>query len=143
MWMEVQEAMSKRYIVPEEMIVSAMKAAMAAGLPIGPSTEIRIPLEAALRWLSENPAPLSQSTHEELKTQYLVGNNEGDASWSIYHLVWKECQRRMFLAPEPKTPQPIDTPLGRVVFDPRVPKGEIHIGSWDRPLIMGNIGTDK
>jgi len=41
--------------VPEGMLEAAMRASLEAGLAIGPSTELRIPIEAALRWLSENP----------------------------------------------------------------------------------------
>lgn len=133
--------MSKRYIVPEGM----RKAAWAAHAARGYRREdycvcAEIAVEAALIYLAENPIVPSASQCDEL---YELPFNNDDKAHNYTRAVATEWQRRMFLAPEPKTPQPIDTPLGRVVFDPRVPKGEIHIGSWDRPLIMGNIGTDK
>ena len=60
----------KQCLVPNGMLVAAMKASIKNGLPIGPSTEIQVMLEAALRWLSENPI---QPTLEQSKELYDSG----------------------------------------------------------------------
>lgn len=31
---------------------------------------------------------------------------------------------------------------GKFIADPRVPKGEIRMGSWDGPTLVKNIGTE-
>lgn len=52
----------KKIVVPEGMLDAAMKASFDAGLGIGPSTELSIPLVAALQWLTDNI--LSESNPE-------------------------------------------------------------------------------
>lgn len=32
---------------------------------------------------------------------------------------------------------------GKIVEDPRVPRGEIRMGSWDGPILMKNIGIPE
>lgn len=49
----------------------------------------------------------------------------------------------LFRFPEPGKQESIDTPLGRIVFDDRVPPGEIRMHSWTGPTVMRNIGQEK
>jgi hypothetical protein len=82
-----------KIIVPTEMLEVAMKSSLDAGLPIGPSTEIGIILESALRWLSENPIVPTDDQVAEMRNEFVP-----------VHPHWKnivsEWQRRMFLATE-------------------------------------------
>lgn len=96
-------------------------------------------IEAALRWLSENP---------------IVPNDEQLFSISrsldldMAQIVWSrrdraliaEWQRRMFLAPQP---QIMDTAFGKFVIDTRVPPGEIRLENWNGPTLVQNIGTGE
>jgi len=96
--------------VPEGMLEAAMRASLEAGLAIGPSTELRIPIEAALRWLSENPIEpsLEQSAIlRDLACVVSAGYGTHDPTAAAAAAVAMEWQRRMFLAPEPEVPEEI------------------------------------
>jgi hypothetical protein len=91
----------KKIKVPDGMLEAAMRASMEAGLPIGPSTELRVVIEAALRWLSAGhmdfPLPLLKEILEAVPGWKL---NE-----TVIQNVLHQGLRRMFLAPEPEVPE--------------------------------------
>lgn len=94
----------KQYEVPEKMLEAAMRASLDAGLPIGPSTELKIPIEAALRWLSENPiTPSTQQWSELYHSSPSMTGRQRAAEW----------QRRMFIKPEPQEPEELQKILHR------------------------------
>ena len=73
---------------------------------------------------------------------------------NLYHIAFsgagwvafmKEYRARLAPKPEPegKNHEPIDTPFGRVVFDSRVPVGEIRLNSWDGHTLVKNIAVDE
>jgi hypothetical protein len=91
----------KKIKVLDGMLEAAMRASMEAGLPIGPSTELRVVIEAALRWLSAGhmdfPLPLLKEILEAVPGWKL---NE-----TVIQNVLHQGLRRMFLAPEPEVPE--------------------------------------
>jgi hypothetical protein len=82
-----------------------MAAALNAGLPIGPSMEIRIVLEAALGWLAENPVVPTQEQLQAMREHLLPDMPKGAEHFTSDDLRQGavEWQRRMFLAP----PEPV------------------------------------
>ena len=102
----------KKTVVPEGMlaaawqdIAAAMKERISVG-GIGGVAELhvaRIAVEAALRWLSENPiVPTDEQIRDLFEANRYGVSRE---AWRIYFTEW---QRRMFLAPEPEIPDEIE-----------------------------------
>ena len=79
----------KRVVVPEGMYDAAMKY-QDSGIQCGAA------LEAALRWLSENPI-----VPTEEQAQYMYDGKKGLGHAGTIRYCMIEWQRRMFLAPEP------------------------------------------
>ena len=88
----------EKIVVPEGML----EATRGACTPNHPN-RTRIELEAALRWLSENPIEPTQKQSRKLYADVPQGLLVDEVpSW--YAIVW---QRRMFLAPESEVPEEI------------------------------------
>ena len=82
--------------VPEGMLEAAMRASMDTGLAIGPSTELLVPLEAALRWQSENPpVPTDEQAKELWHRPRVLGNSEPFAK-----VITRDWIRMMYAEPE-------------------------------------------
>jgi len=82
----------RKFIVPKGM----MEAASAAFRPIGGGAKEAV--EAALRWLSENPiVPTDEQIHEMYPSA-----SEAGISFTLVARFIAEWQRRMFIAPEPE-----------------------------------------
>lgn len=99
----------KKIKVPEGMLEAAMRASMEAGLGIGPSTELVIPIEAALLWLTEHPIVPADEQLDSLLYDFGLQDHENAKPYSKAQarclvVGW---QRRMFLAPEPEVPEAI------------------------------------
>jgi len=94
----------KKIVVPAEMKMAAWKAAC---VQRGVSESlIETALEAALRWLSENPiVPKLRSDIEHLDEVF--GDTDDKGGREDLVAVVCEWQRRMFLAPEPEIPEEI------------------------------------
>ena len=104
--------MIDKKVVPEGMLDAAMRASMEAGLGIGPSTELRVVLEAALRWQKENPPVPTDDFVEEVIREHSRTN----VKWSCVEWV-----RRMYDAPEPEVDRIdfyVKTPDGYVPWTP-------------------------
>ena len=91
--------------IPEDMLHAALLAAGAQyGFDlnsVGPHIEkdVKVAVEAVLRWLSENPIVPS-----EVQARALV--SDGDPyEWPLVQEGATEWQRRMFVAPEPEVPE--------------------------------------
>ena len=82
----------KRIVVPEGMYDAAMKY-QDSGIQCGAA------LEAALRWLSENPIVPSVEQCDAIRD--VLGPREDLMQWQVKEVAF-EWQRRMFLAPEPE-----------------------------------------
>ena len=82
----------KRVVVPEGMYDAAMKY-QDSGIQCGAA------LEAALRWLSENPIVPSVEQCDAIRD--VLGPREDLMQWQVKEVAF-EWQRRMFLAPEPE-----------------------------------------
>lgn len=80
--------------VPEGMIKEAVKASRIAACP---EDYMRLILEAALRWLAENPIVPNEVVTYDLATSGKKPFNMDSIAWYC-----SEWQRRMFLAPEPE-----------------------------------------
>lgn len=98
--------MSEKIVVPEGMRKSATRAWLESEYE--KPDVIRISLEAALRWLSENPiVPTDTQAYDLWQSQILSGKTHSDNE--LAKLCAVEWQRRMFLAaPEPEIPPEID-----------------------------------
>ena len=90
--------MEKRYVVPEGMF----NAAMDCHNYTPDARVIRKELEAALRWLAENPMIPTDKQLGEIRGN-IVHTYGSDITWHIC----AEWQRRMFLSPEPEVPEEI------------------------------------
>jgi hypothetical protein len=125
-----------------------------AALPDGAVITNKI-LEAALRWLSENPRVPTDAQIEDMKIKLVPVHPH----WSNIVAEW---QRRMFIAPDPevdrvdfyiKTPdgeyhpwkpteaqdemrKSFDTAFGRFEIDDRAPPGEIRLHNWNGPTML-------
>lgn len=86
----------KKIVVPEGMLDAAMRASMEAGLGIGPSTELRVVLEAALRWQKENPP---KPTDEDL---WKIAGDHDHVRPLLTQEYCKEWIRRMYDSSEPE-----------------------------------------
>ena len=69
-------------------------------------------LEAALRWLSENPivpseADVMEILQERVESHHISGKEYCAIPPATVRFVIRESQRRMFLAPEPEVPSEI------------------------------------
>ena len=82
----------KRVVVPEGMYDAAMKY-QDSGIQCGAA------LEAALRWLSENPIVPSVEQCDAIRD--VLGPREDLMQWQVKEVAF-EWQRRIFLAPEPE-----------------------------------------
>lgn len=101
----------KKIVVPEGMRAAAYIAACNEDPGMIHISTMEIALEAACRWLSENPIEPTDAQLKDLWKSYRdhsggIGSNE----W-----VCAEWQRRMFLAPEPDPDEPIKDILARSV----------------------------
>lgn len=94
----------QKIVVPEEMLKAAWQAVsgkMKERIEVGDHNGVpelyvaRISVEAALRWLTENPI---EPTEEQAQYMYDGKNGVGHAGTIRYCMI--EWQRRMFLAPE-------------------------------------------
>ena len=93
----------KKYVVPDGMLETAIEDCM--DLPIhGPdgigAAMCERALEAAVRWLAENPIEPTKEQWSKLWTDTRSGGLHG----GNYKML-SEWQRRMFLAPEPEVPE--------------------------------------
>lgn len=100
----------KRYIVPEGMLKAGI---VGAGRCVAPVERI---LEAALRWLSENPIEATYQDWQQFCVEHPRAGVEPFPAW------W---QRRMVLAPEPEVPEAVKD----LLYDPTV--GPTKIGRND------------
>jgi hypothetical protein len=90
----------KRYVIPKGMLEAAI-----LSHPFDTRTKF-LPemLEAALRWLSDNPIVPTAKQSAELESLCRL-NDEPMCMDAIFYC--SEWQRRMFLAPEPEVPEAI------------------------------------
>lgn len=88
----------KKIVVPEGMVQAAEAACDRRN-----GATCRQQLEAALRWLSENPIVPTDEQAKELQNRYYGDGHLQQGSAFAYAAV--EWQRRMFLAPEPEVPE--------------------------------------
>jgi hypothetical protein len=96
----------KKYVVPEGMLKAAIEAS--DSLPYM-KTDIRRGLEAAFRWLAENPiVPTDKQVREMIAPKFGINSKELNgnmiASGITAAITW---QRRMFLVSEPEVPEEI------------------------------------
>ena len=91
----------KKIIVPEPMLSAAEDSGAGCG-----SRSCEMILEAALRWLSENPIVPTDEQAKLLGKVYASNNFGSDYHDSLKRTV-VEWQRRMFLAPEPEVPEEV------------------------------------
>ena len=100
----------KKYVVPERMVENVWDSPEHAKYPnLGGLAELKALLEAAIRWLAENPIV---PTAEQLRAMRkdlcpVTGGEDGWMSSSDLKDGAVEWQRRMFLAPEPEVPSEI------------------------------------
>lgn len=118
----------KKYIVPEGMLKAVEgRYRMVYSSGFNPPV-VRANLEAALRWLSENPIVPTDQQEMEIYKKYI--STVSDKAYPIYLL--KEWQRRMFLAPEPEVPEAVKDILyvrgiaGADDVIDGIPRGEYH-----------------
>jgi hypothetical protein len=90
----------KKVIVPEGMLESAKETFIAGCVPSLPRA-----LEAALRWLGENPIVPTDAQRAELGR---ICPYEDSGNGNVHSFIAVEWQRRMFLAPEPEIPKEIE-----------------------------------
>ena len=107
--------MEKKIVVPEEMLKSAIdgtwtqthgnaRPACSPRVQADIENNIKATVEAALRWLSENPIEPTQKQSRKLYADVPQGLLVDEVpSW--YAIVW---QRRMFLAPDLEVPEDVD-----------------------------------
>lgn len=109
---EREQMREQKIVVPDGMlaaawqdIAAAMKERIFVGV-IGGVAELhvaRIAVEAALRWLSENPIVPTDEQWRALNEERQWPDNSNRRRWLVI-----EWQRRMFLAPEPEIPNEIE-----------------------------------
>ena len=101
----------KKIIVPSGMFEAAKNSEYEPG-----SVEVRSILEAALRWLSENPiVPTIEQTGSLI--DWYNHKKFGNGAVSDCAVEW---QRRMFLAPEPEVPEE----LKDLLLDENIPTAD-------------------
>lgn len=88
----------KKIVIPEGMLQAGWDAVHEANGIAGVSTV----LEAALRWLSENPILPTNLAESAIYSEW---KKDHDLQYPLWIL--REWQRRMFLAPEPEVPEEI------------------------------------
>ena len=151
--------MSDKIQVPDGMSQAVHKAFIDASTQdefVGVDSDaLQMILEAALRWLSENPRVPTDAQIEDMKIKLVPVHPH----WSNIVAEW---QRRMFIAPDLevdrvdfyiKTPDGeyrpwkpneaqdemrkyFDTAFGRFEIDDRVPPGEIRLHNWNGPTLL-------
>ena len=89
----------RRYVVPEGMLKAALSAYVIGTHQVG----VRDALEAALRWLAENPIVPTEKEAADL----VVWSSGGTTLIKRLGRACIEWQRRMFLAPEPVVPEDV------------------------------------
>lgn len=94
-----------KIVVPDGMLEASMRASMQAGLGIGPSMELRVPLEAALRWQSEQPRVPTEAQAEDLDNWAHAQGKKDMIGWVNWPEVIAEWISRMYQAPEPDAPR--------------------------------------
>jgi hypothetical protein len=94
---------NKKIVVPEGMLKAAIASHNDAVLK-GNTPLVRDALEAALRWLAENP--IVPTTEQVLAVRRACGETHTALTEKAKPL-FAEWQRRMFLAPEPEVPEEI------------------------------------
>jgi hypothetical protein len=127
--------------VPDGMLKAAMRASMDAGLAIGPSTELRVPLEAALLWQRENMCSLSDAEFGEMVKTCREARPDGWeclTEWSRAIILCDYRVRFMYDAQETEH-YFYETPFGKFEVDNRVPPGEIRLHQWNGPTLIKNI----
>ena len=92
--------MESRIVIPDGMLKAAVDAAWGGPIHVGGGALAGIVLEAALRWLSENPIVPTRQNLEDMRTDW-EDTPEQNAEKVVLFLIY-EWQRRMFLAPEPE-----------------------------------------
>lgn len=96
----------KRFAIPEGMLEAAAEKADVSGLLA--IDRLEVILEAAVRWLAENPVVPTESQGRELDDAWLRNKTSPESTFShatTFGAV--EWQRRMFLAPEPEVPEEV------------------------------------
>jgi len=104
--------MEKKIVVPKGML-EAVEDASNADVGYFDSGDARPILEAALRWLSENPIV---PTNGQTKDLWKATNGALKDEWPI--LIATKFQRSMFLALEPSVPEAIKDLLATEVIGP-------------------------
>jgi hypothetical protein len=94
----------KKIVVPLDMAMAAAKAVYDQCNRVDYHPQIRIALEAALRWLAENPIV---PTDMQCEAMYTSSLNDRRGSTGYVREFSVEWQRRMFLAPEPEVPEAV------------------------------------
>lgn len=93
----------KKYVVPREMMNAAIAGyARCVGMGSFDRFGIEWAVEAALRWLAENPIVPSHEQIYDMEKEHVNPN----IRWMLI-----EWQRQMFLAPDP------DSPIKDLIFD--------------------------
>lgn len=102
----------KRVVVPSEMGVAVARAVHGACGRVDYHPQIRVALEEALLWLSENPIVPTPEQCDEIRSAVDAVMENGPGRQVGESLVSDgtcetcvEWQRRMFLAPEPPDPE--------------------------------------
>ena len=101
----------KQIRVPHGMLNCAMKASMDAGLPIGPSTDLSIVVEAVLRYISEHPQVPTDERFGKMVNDLRSMNVlawENETEWNRSKWLCEEWQRRCFVQEEPEIPAEIE-----------------------------------
>lgn len=113
----------KKIVIPEAMEVAARRAYEVWRNTCRPEENFTngavVAVEAALRWLSENPIVPTDEQMINLQDDFRRITEAGEKQM----LIAVEWQRRMFLAPEPKMPEEINhlrapLPVGTVHLEP-------------------------
>lgn len=88
----------RKYVVPEGMLKAACAAQSARRIDPEGWIVVRESLEAAIRWLAENPMVPTKKQAEDVSSIRPI---------ELFQVGLREWQRRMFLAPEPDVPDEI------------------------------------
>lgn len=95
----------KKIVVPDGMRKAALKAIESANaVELGVEGGAKIVLEAAFRWLSENPIVPTEKQEKEMDQWARARMAREPIRPATFAVEW---QRRMFLAPEPEVPEAI------------------------------------
>jgi hypothetical protein len=111
----------KRYIVPEGMLKAVQNALVGYwhDHTVTSDSSITVVLEAAVRWLSENPIVPTEQEYRDFGVKFDFQGVKCIAEW----------QRRMFLAPEPEVPEAIKDLMCGESVDVKPP---VEVGNKDK-----------